>query len=39
MYTCSKTPCSAHTVHLSVLYGSQHKQQVYPFTALAEWFL
>ena len=27
------------TLHLCVLYGSQNKQQLLPFTALTGWFL
>jgi hypothetical protein len=30
---------SAHTVYLCVLYGSQNKQQLLPYTALTDWFL
>ena len=27
------------TLHLCVLYGSQNKQQLLPYTALTDWFL
>ena len=27
------------TLHLCVLYESQNKQQLYPYTALTDWFL
>ena len=30
---------SAHTVYLCVLYGSQNKQRLFPYTALTDWFL
>jgi hypothetical protein len=30
---------SAHTVHLRVLYGCEHKPQSFPYTAVTEWFL
>jgi len=30
---------SAHTVYLCVLYGSQNKQQLFPYTTLTDWFL
>jgi hypothetical protein len=33
-----KTLCSALTVYLRVLYGSQNKQRLFPYTALTEWF-
>ena len=29
---------SAHTVYLCVLYGSQNKHQLFPYTALTDWF-
>ena len=28
-----------HIVHLRVLYGSQNKQQLFPYTALSNWLL
>jgi len=28
-----------HIVHLRVLYGSQNKQQLFPYTALSDWLL
>jgi hypothetical protein len=34
-----KIPRSAHTVCLCVLCGSQNKQRLFPYTALADWFL
>jgi len=30
---------SAHTVYLSVLYGSQNNLRLFPYTALTDWFL
>jgi len=30
---------SAHTVYLGDLCGSENKQQLFPYTALADWFL
>jgi hypothetical protein len=30
---------SAHTVYLCVLYRSQNKQRLFPYTALTGWFL
>jgi len=30
---------SAHTVYLCVLYGSQNKQRLFPYTILTGWFL
>ena len=30
---------SAHTVYLCVLYGSQNKQRLFPYTALTDWFV
>ena len=30
---------SAHTVYLCVLCGSENKQQLFPYTALTDWFL
>jgi len=30
---------SAHTVYLCVLYGSQNKQLLFPYTALTDWFV
>jgi len=30
---------SAHTVYLCVLYGSDNKQRLFPYTALTDWFL
>jgi len=29
---------SAHTVYLCVLCGSENKQQLFPYTALTDWF-
>jgi len=29
---------STHTVYLGVLCGSQHKQRLFPYTALTDWF-
>jgi len=29
---------SAHTVYLFVLYGSQNKQRLFPYTTLTGWF-
>jgi len=29
---------SIHTVYLCVLCGSQNKQQLFPYTALTDWF-
>ena len=34
-----KTLRSVHTVYLCVLCGSQHKQRLFPYTALTGWFL
>jgi hypothetical protein len=31
--------CMLITLHLCVLYGSQNKQQLLPYTALTDWFL
>jgi hypothetical protein len=34
--------CAVRTeiqVHLRVLYGSENKQQLFPYTALTDWFL
>ena len=31
--------CSAHIVYLCVLCGSENKQQLFPYTALTDWFL
>jgi len=31
--------CSAHTVYLCVLCGSENKQRLFPYTALTDWFL
>jgi hypothetical protein len=31
--------CVLITLHLCVLYGSQNKQQLLPYTALTDWFL
>ena len=28
-----------HKAHLHVLYGSKNKQQLFPYTALSDWFL
>ena len=28
-----------HTVYLCVLYGSENKQRLFPYTALTDWFL
>ena len=28
-----------HTLYLCVLYGSENKQQLLPYTALTDWFL
>jgi hypothetical protein len=30
---------SAHTLYLCVLFGSQNKQPLFPYTALGDWFL
>ena len=30
---------SAHTVYLWVLYGSENKQRLFPYTALTDWFV
>jgi len=30
---------SNHTVYLCVLYGSENKQPLFPYTALTDWFL
>ena len=30
---------SAYTVDMCVLYGSQNKQRLFPYTALTDWFL
>ena len=30
---------SAHTVYLCVLYGSENKQRLFPYTALTDWFV
>ena len=30
---------SAHTVYLCVLFGSENKQRLFPYTALTDWFL
>jgi hypothetical protein len=30
---------STHTLHLCVLYGSQNKQRLFPYTILTAWFL
>jgi len=30
---------STHTVYLRVFYGSQNKQQLFPYTAITDWFL
>jgi hypothetical protein len=30
--------CSAHTLYLCVLYGSQNKQRLFPYTAVTDWF-
>jgi len=35
----SKTLRAAHTVHLSVLCGSENKQRLFPYTALIDWFV
>jgi len=29
---------SAHTVYLCVLYGSENKLRLFPYTALTDWF-
>jgi len=29
----------AHKMYLWVLYGSQNKQRLFPYTALTDWFL
>jgi hypothetical protein len=29
---------SVHTMYLRVAYGSQNKQQLFPYTALTDWF-
>jgi hypothetical protein len=42
LYTTSLTFTilrSAHTVYLCVLYVSQSKQRLFPYTALPDWFL
>jgi len=31
--------CVLPPVHLCVLYGSENKQRLYPYTALTDWFL
>jgi hypothetical protein len=31
--------CSAHTVYLCILCGSQNKQRLFPYTALTDWLL
>jgi len=31
--------CSAHTVYLCVLCGSQNKQRLFPYTILTDWLL
>jgi len=41
LYTTSLTLTilrSAHTVYLCVLYISQNKQRLFPYTALSDWF-
>ena len=30
---------SAHTVYLCVLFGSQNKQRLFPYTTLTDWFV
>jgi len=35
----SKILRSAHTVYLCVLCGSENKQRLFPYTALADWFV
>jgi len=35
----SQTLRSAHTLYLCVLYGSQNKQRLFPYTTLTDWFL
>jgi len=30
---------SAHTAHFCVLFGSENKQRLFPYTALTDWFL
>jgi hypothetical protein len=35
----AKILCSAHTVHLCVLYGSENKQRLFPYKTLTDWFL
>jgi len=30
---------SAHTVFMCVLYGSESKQRLFPYTVLTDWFL
>jgi hypothetical protein len=30
---------SAHTVYLCVLCGSENKEQLFPYTALTDWFV
>ena len=30
---------SAHTVYICVLYGSENKQRLFPYTALPDWLL
>ena len=34
-----KIPRSAHTENLCVLYESQNKQRLFPYTTLTDWFL
>jgi hypothetical protein len=34
----NKNPRAAHTMYLCVLYGSQNKQRLFPYTALTDWF-
>jgi hypothetical protein len=35
----SQKLCSAHTVHLYALCGSENKQRLFPYTALTDWFV
>jgi hypothetical protein len=35
----NKTLRSAHTLYLCVLYGSQNKQRLFPYTSLTDWFV
>ena len=35
----SEIVCSAHTMYLCVLCGSENKQRLFPYTALTDWFV